>query len=710
MSSTRGHFEGLSERPDHRMYPRSNPPWLTYVELGEENGGIALNISEGGLAVTAAEIVLSDYYPSIRFQLSKSTGWIETSGQVVWTSDSKKSAGIQFDGLTEVDREKIHNWISAEHTITNESGEGSEGGREEKKQSLPIRGAGKGQKLAHKLEVLSAEDETRFAAMFPSESSLPGASELDWRKAQTDWRTAERTGEDSREGQEFSELGGSFGTEPPIEPTIEGVDSTSQYEGLDVVQNSRDTDLSSNATLQTGPFPETSSPADTRSSDSPAASGDGETVGKRERTQFEDGDSLFGYKIYSAGDEKPRDLYFREEDSLREARESLGEKEKTRTEWTLPTITYPQQADWRQQFDWNRGQETAAPLPQQALAIPPRRNSAPLIAGLGILAAAICFFIGVIVGNGSLVKLLRHDGDVATLNSPAAAPLETATAKSADTAESGSPQSTQSASSNPSNGSPSNSSSASNGVAATRSRNEDTASNQPSEAPTSRESGESVTSYTVRRDSSSAALPSGDGESKSHRNDSSAKSETSKPQSSAVVPIPPEMKSKPQTETTPNSTIRPEPTLAEKPFSEVQGPILVTPPDEESGPFRLMLAEQAISASQTLAISAQRSILIPAQSRPASAHRPERLQAGVLIYHVDPEAPADGNNTGGTVKVRATIGKGGDVVEVQAISGPTSLIPRVVRAVREWRYTVTLLDGQPLGAEEEVVVEFRPKG
>jgi outer membrane biosynthesis protein TonB len=71
--------------------------------------------------------------------------------------------------------------------------------------------------------------------------------------------------------------------------------------------------------------------------------------------------------------------------------------------------------------------------------------------------------------------------------------------------------------------------------------------------------------------------------------------------------------------------------------------------------------------------------------------------------------PAGGDNIGGTVKVRATIGKGGDVADVRAISGPTSLIPRVVRAVREWRYTVTLLDGQPLSSEEDIVMEFRPR-
>jgi protein TonB len=82
-----------------------------------------------------------------------------------------------------------------------------------------------------------------------------------------------------------------------------------------------------------------------------------------------------------------------------------------------------------------------------------------------------------------------------------------------------------------------------------------------------------------------------------------------------------------------------------------------------------------------------------------------------LIFHVDPQVPSGGNQKemAGTVKVRATIGKSGDVVDVKPISGPVALIPAVVQAVREWRYTVTLLDGQPLGAEEDVVIEFRPK-
>jgi protein TonB len=208
-------------------------------------------------------------------------------------------------------------------------------------------------------------------------------------------------------------------------------------------------------------------------------------------------------------------------------------------------------------------------------------------------------------------------------------------------------------------------------------------------------------------DDSAPATPSSRNSAADVQGDKSGNSPESSAHQNFGAPVAPVMKRQ-QAESTAMSAAG---AVTAQPFSETQQPVLVTAPDEKSGPFRLTLGEQAVSASATLAISAQRSVSIPAQPGPASAHRPERLQVGVLIYHADPLVPATRDQKGlaGTVKVQATIGKGGDVIEVKPINGPTSLIPAVVQAVREWRYTVTLLDGQPLGTEEEVVVEFRPR-
>ena len=55
-------FQNLPERRDRRAYTRSNSPLVTYIDLGNGNGGIALNISEGGLAIISDVGLLKRLY------------------------------------------------------------------------------------------------------------------------------------------------------------------------------------------------------------------------------------------------------------------------------------------------------------------------------------------------------------------------------------------------------------------------------------------------------------------------------------------------------------------------------------------------------------------------------------------------------------------------------------------------------------------------
>jgi hypothetical protein len=88
------------------------------VELGDENGGIVLNISEGGLALHAVSEVIGDELPKLRFQFSQSQSWIETKGRITWRSDSKKAAGVEFIDLPGDARKQIQEWIA----FTSDSG------------------------------------------------------------------------------------------------------------------------------------------------------------------------------------------------------------------------------------------------------------------------------------------------------------------------------------------------------------------------------------------------------------------------------------------------------------------------------------------------------------------------------------------------------------------------------------------------------------
>lgn len=104
--------EGLaaSERRAHSRQPVRT---LAYVELDEGNGGIVLNASEGGLAVQAVMSLMEDVLPQMRFQLSQSNDWFETSARVVWANESRKVAGLQFVDLPEQTRLHIREWLTA---------------------------------------------------------------------------------------------------------------------------------------------------------------------------------------------------------------------------------------------------------------------------------------------------------------------------------------------------------------------------------------------------------------------------------------------------------------------------------------------------------------------------------------------------------------------------------------------------------------------
>ena len=77
------HIERLPQSRDHRAHVRRAPESLTYVALGEANGGIVGNISENGLTTTAAEMLVAEILSCIRFWLPDSARCIETSARIV---------------------------------------------------------------------------------------------------------------------------------------------------------------------------------------------------------------------------------------------------------------------------------------------------------------------------------------------------------------------------------------------------------------------------------------------------------------------------------------------------------------------------------------------------------------------------------------------------------------------------------------------------
>ena len=97
---------------------------------------------------------------------------------------------------------------------------------------------------------------------------------------------------------------------------------------------------------------------------------------------------------------------------------------------------------------------------------------------------------------------------------------------------------------------------------------------------------------------------------------------------------------------------------------------------------------------------------------PASASPTGIVKQGQLIHRVDPEYPeiAKDHHTEGTVRLNVTVGPDGIVRGVALLGGPRLLVDAAERAVRQWRYTPTLLDGKPVEFQREVDLTFRLSG
>ena len=87
---------------------------MAYVELGQDNGGILLNLGEGGLAVQSALAFRATEVPELRFQVPQLRGWLSARGRIAWMSENKTVAGVQFLELPEASRLEIRKWASAE--------------------------------------------------------------------------------------------------------------------------------------------------------------------------------------------------------------------------------------------------------------------------------------------------------------------------------------------------------------------------------------------------------------------------------------------------------------------------------------------------------------------------------------------------------------------------------------------------------------------
>ena len=112
--STSADFPRAGER---RRITRKRIFSLAYLEVGSDNGGMVLDLSESGLALQAFNPLIGLTRVSLRIQPPKSRKRIAATAQITWLSDAKTEAGLRFLDLTEDARMEIADWISAEAAV-----------------------------------------------------------------------------------------------------------------------------------------------------------------------------------------------------------------------------------------------------------------------------------------------------------------------------------------------------------------------------------------------------------------------------------------------------------------------------------------------------------------------------------------------------------------------------------------------------------------
>jgi PilZ domain-containing protein len=94
---------------ERRHFPRIAVRNLAYLNLEPDNGGILIDISEGGICFRSAVPVPQN--STVHFSFSLDDERIETSGRLAWSDATRKRGGLRFTSVSPEARRAISDWI-----------------------------------------------------------------------------------------------------------------------------------------------------------------------------------------------------------------------------------------------------------------------------------------------------------------------------------------------------------------------------------------------------------------------------------------------------------------------------------------------------------------------------------------------------------------------------------------------------------------------
>ena len=702
---------GLPESSDRRARVRRNPSEVTCLELGEGNGGIVLNVSETGIAIAVAQTILDDHFPCLSFRLPQLDRTFLAEGEIVWRSESSKSAGLRFVNLDERDRVQIRNWIRAE-IVSTEFETALDANPVAAKPVLIMPSPRKmvsswAQSEAERDEARAAE----FDRMFPSEATLTLQAqapveivepEFNFLAESTEIEDVEIAAEAFHAAQEehrasdetdLSEaaLGemaanSSADLEFAEEKTARELDWHEKWELFHQERENLERARAHETILElpapfSAPLPEP--PAEQRAEVRAQ-------VGAQVREELPHAPT--GSERISAPPLAGNLMGASNSSSAVMPRESSARGGMILGSSLLGTQLAPHGED----------RIFAAPVKAAAAAGPTNEKNPLSIAALCIVLVTMCFILGYAIQPGSFqfAKSSFADTPAAAVTPDAhaaAAPVMPTVGQATD--PTGAQQDVTS-SATPANAGIDETSAAATKTLAVPEVESSVRPTQPAKAISPAEKPLVSSASTVREneaDEKSANAPVA-----ATSTPTTSAPSTPRPSVSAV-PAPASASAGAPAGATPSA-----------PAHESVTPVSffpVTAPSEGAPPKLMQLPEETISETPSIVVRSHQFLFVPALPGPESEHPLQRVHLGDRMVEIAPNYPAQAleKMQGGSVHLRTTIGTDGLVVDVQPISGPTNLIPAAVSAVRQWRYKPTDIDGKPIAIEEDIVIEFRPR-
>ena len=576
------------------------PP--VYVNLENINGGLTFNMSEGGMALTAALVLVGTHTMSLRIQVPDSKGWMEVSGQLAWRSESRKTAGITFVALPEDSRRRIKDWLAAEAL----------GGE------LPT-----GERALSRLEQHPTGDLPAEIPMAPLPAILNANSTVEKRMLEA-----------ILSGDHLASLDApakvSISRQKPkreLQEQIVGLPG-SPAEQAEIQENSG---------LEISNF--------------------GEVVQEDWRASV---------PAHLAVPDMRRDKLAATVDALEVVRQQLAEGRESSTKS-------------RRAFQWTTSGTRTAKLRRLAAVVTLAGATA---AGIGWMATQPA-----VRNEVTAVVVQKTEGTSKSAALKTTHPWNKTTNDPVIRSENGRSQ-THEFEPVPAQG-----------------RAPGTETHPASARPQAREIGRpaarSTVSGTVRRSEGS-----------------SLKSLPAKDLERAVVAVPTPSVENTRNQVAEGPPVHPtesSPASAKSPSAGVASGIMLADVKEKATPTPV--AEQPTAAAAptwSVAVSADPypSIRMPQDKSSQKASSARSLQIGRVISRLEPVYPEEAKSQGimGTVTLHVVVGRDGSVQSVEPMGGSGLLAKAAISAVREWRYGQTLLGGQPVETEQDIVVKFRVAG